>query len=450
MTHKRALIVDDSRSARVALQRMLEEHALDVETAESAEQALEYLSNHSPDVIFMDHMMPGMDGFEAVKAIKDNPLTATIPIMMYTSKQGEVYVGQARALGAVGVLPKQIEAVDVIRVLESLHLIPTETAATSQDDTHLETGDTSHQQTSLNDTDQGLHEMIQELFRQQRAILRRDFLDSYEEIAARAAIETKNPALPEPPDYAVDPLRPEAARSSFLTTAMITVLAVMTLAFAKLYWDMKDRWQSQSERLAEVIQQQSLVSDNATQAQLLFAQSRESSSSTSPQVLEAVQWAFNNSGEYAWDETPLDDTRRKTIEELVDKLQALGFSGQINISTHVGDFCMTQDTDGTEILAPPDLPASECRRLGFSPGEAIQLGSRQSDSFANFISNFSERTNAAITIRTSTTGNISPLVLYPPLTNTMTADEWNRIAAKNNRIVITLTEKETRAKIYER
>ena len=46
------------------------------------------------------------DGFQAVQAIKNNPQTATIPIMMYTSQQGEVYVGQARALGAVGVLPK--------------------------------------------------------------------------------------------------------------------------------------------------------------------------------------------------------------------------------------------------------------------------------------------------------------------------------------------------------
>ena len=72
---------------------MLEAHELDVDTAESAESALEYLNGHRPDVIFMDHLMPGMDGFEAVTAIKNNPDTATIPIMMYTSQQGELYVG---------------------------------------------------------------------------------------------------------------------------------------------------------------------------------------------------------------------------------------------------------------------------------------------------------------------------------------------------------------------
>ena len=124
MTGKRALIVDDSRSARVILSRMLEHHGMAVDTAESAEQALEFLAQSRPDVIFMDHLMPGMDGFQAVQAIKSDPLTATIPLMMYTSQEGELYVSQARALGAVGVLPKTVRPVDVSRVLYQLHLLP--------------------------------------------------------------------------------------------------------------------------------------------------------------------------------------------------------------------------------------------------------------------------------------------------------------------------------------
>ena len=123
-TGKRALIVDDSRSARVILSRMLEQHGMTVDTAESAEQALEYLQRNRPDVIFMDHLMPGMDGFQAVQAIKADPLTATIPLMMYTSQEGELYVSQARALGAVGVLPKTVRPVDVSRILYQLHLLP--------------------------------------------------------------------------------------------------------------------------------------------------------------------------------------------------------------------------------------------------------------------------------------------------------------------------------------
>jgi CheY-like chemotaxis protein len=124
MAGKRALVVDDSKSARVILSRMLEKYAIEVDMAESAELAIDYLKRNRPDAIFMDHLMPGMDGLQAVRAIKGDPQTAMIPIMMYTSQEGELYVSQARALGAMGVLPKQVRPVDVSKVLYELRLLP--------------------------------------------------------------------------------------------------------------------------------------------------------------------------------------------------------------------------------------------------------------------------------------------------------------------------------------
>ncbi len=123
MSAKRALVVDDSRSARAFLARILERHEISVDAAESAEAAIEYLARNKPDVIFMDHMMPGMDGFQAVQTIKNNPRTSSIPILMYTSQEGDLYAGQARALGAEGVLPKQIKQSDVTRMLYQLRLV---------------------------------------------------------------------------------------------------------------------------------------------------------------------------------------------------------------------------------------------------------------------------------------------------------------------------------------
>src|SRR4051794_35826608 len=123
MSAKRALVVDDSKSARLFLSRILERHEITVDAAESAEQAIEYLARTRPDVIFMDHMMPGMDGFQAVQTIKNNPRTSSIPILMYTSQEGDLYLGQARALGAEGVLPKQIKQADVTRMLFQLRLV---------------------------------------------------------------------------------------------------------------------------------------------------------------------------------------------------------------------------------------------------------------------------------------------------------------------------------------
>ena len=97
---KKALIVDDSRSACQFLAKLLAERDVDSDSVNSAEDALDYLRSKKPDVIFLDHNMPGMDGLETVKIIKSNPETATIPVLMYTTEEGEVYLGQARALGA--------------------------------------------------------------------------------------------------------------------------------------------------------------------------------------------------------------------------------------------------------------------------------------------------------------------------------------------------------------
>lgn len=101
-----ALIVDDSATACRVLARHLARHDVDSSSVHSAEQALDHLQHHRPNVIFMDHSMPGMDGLETVRALKRNPETATIPVIMYTARDGEVYMGQARALGAVDVISK--------------------------------------------------------------------------------------------------------------------------------------------------------------------------------------------------------------------------------------------------------------------------------------------------------------------------------------------------------
>ena len=127
MNNNLALVVDDSKLARAVLKKLLVEQGLDVDTSSSAEEALVYLYSRQPDVIFMDHTMPGMDGLLAVKAIKKNPKTAMIPIMMHTSKEGEMYVSQARALGAVGVLPKQMAHQELKKVLAELRLLPGQT-----------------------------------------------------------------------------------------------------------------------------------------------------------------------------------------------------------------------------------------------------------------------------------------------------------------------------------
>ena len=121
MPVKHALLVDDSKSARLVLRRLLEKKQLDVDLAESAEEALTYLKDNKPDVIFMDHMMPGIDGLEAAKIIHDNPDTATIPVIMCTSKEGDEFTSDAKAHGAVDVICKPPNPDSVSHILSILN-----------------------------------------------------------------------------------------------------------------------------------------------------------------------------------------------------------------------------------------------------------------------------------------------------------------------------------------
>ena len=110
------LLVDDSKSARYALRLQLQRHGAQVDTADSAETALERIAQTPPDAVLMDHTMPGMNGFEALEIIKSDPATAHIPVVMCTSHDDPVYSDQAIKRGALCVITKAAAP-------ERLHLV---------------------------------------------------------------------------------------------------------------------------------------------------------------------------------------------------------------------------------------------------------------------------------------------------------------------------------------
>lgn len=120
MMPKHALIVDDSQLAQYVLKKMLKEEDIDAECSASAEEALDYLKSNKPDVIFLDHTMPGMNGLELLKLLKNDAVTQEIPVMMYTSQEDQRYTEKAIDLGAIEVLPKQLKRPDLHRVLITL------------------------------------------------------------------------------------------------------------------------------------------------------------------------------------------------------------------------------------------------------------------------------------------------------------------------------------------
>lgn len=126
MTGKTALVVDDSKSARFALRKYLEKLDYSVDTAESAHAAYRQLRERQPDLIFLDHMMPGEDGFDALRQIRADPATAAIPVVICSGNEGETFVSDARSKGAADVLAKPPTPAQLQAVLERLTRKPTE------------------------------------------------------------------------------------------------------------------------------------------------------------------------------------------------------------------------------------------------------------------------------------------------------------------------------------
>ncbi|MBU3920360.1 MAG: response regulator, partial [Alphaproteobacteria bacterium] len=81
----RILIVDDIEANRRLLQAKLEAQYHSVLLASSGPQALDMAAEHDPEIILLDVMMPGMDGFEVCRRLKANPATNHIPVVMVTA-----------------------------------------------------------------------------------------------------------------------------------------------------------------------------------------------------------------------------------------------------------------------------------------------------------------------------------------------------------------------------
>lgn len=433
---KCALIVDDSRTSRAVLQRILETHELTVDTAVSAESALDYLTENRPDVIFMDHLMPGMDGFEAVAAIKRNPVTATIPIMMYTSQKGDVYVGQARALGAVGVLPKEVEPVEVSKILESLRIVgdpapPTEAADSAGED--LSSGDYA----LLEHPDQDMRLMLEDLFDQQRAILKRDLLRTSDAIAAKVADQIGATEDPEA-EFEVYKKR---RRMLALTAAAIATLAGIVIVLSTLLLQAYSRLQNTVDHntgLAESLSLQEAQSAGAQEALLRqLDDARQAIDTARASTLDTLEWGINRSGSYPFDEPALGDARVADFEELSARLQAIDFAGQVVIETHVGRYCLALGPNGYR-LASPEIMADRCDTLGFDADAGIEMSRQLSVAMANLVNASGMRTNGAIRFLVVPRGLTQPIVPYPVNATTVTAGEWNAVAAANNRIAVVL------------
>jgi CheY-like chemotaxis protein len=103
---RRVLLAEDDRFLRRAAEASLRRHGLEVLTAADGEEALRIARAESLDLILLDVMMPKLDGFEVLSALKQDDATAHIPVLVLSNLGQERDVAQAKALGAVAFLVK--------------------------------------------------------------------------------------------------------------------------------------------------------------------------------------------------------------------------------------------------------------------------------------------------------------------------------------------------------
>jgi CheY-like chemotaxis protein len=421
MVAKRALVVDDSRSARAFLAKLLEEQQIQVDAAETAEQAIEYLGNHLPDVIFMDHLMPGMDGFQAVQAIKANPRTASIPILMYTSQEGELYLGQARALGAAGVVQKTMSPGDVRAMLQQLELVPGRApAAKAEPAAQLQSTGEDEAEVSTVEVPAGTEgPSVEDLFKEEMAAMRRELAEALkvqsEQLTRemRGLISAIPPPLPQlqPAPVAMAPEKPRHSLGPWLLALAASISAAV---LGTLLW--------KEEQLHESARTE-LMDTKATVA-LLTAR-------LAPLPVDAIAVTV------PFGEVPLDGGRIDSLRDFVGRMAALGKPGTVEVRHYAGRYCLAGSAAAGYAVAEESLAASKCVLVAEASDPALGRKSAESPAFMSALEELRKQ-NAAISIDVAAGLGDAPGRSYPEISDASspTAGEWNAVAAANNRVEI--------------
>jgi two-component system phosphate regulon response regulator PhoB len=112
---KTILIADDDEDLRLLVQVTLENPTYRILTAVNGRKALESVNQHRPDLLIIDWMMPGLNGCEAVARMRENPETASIPVVMLTARDGLGAKEETASLSLAGYLDKPFSPLELIK-----------------------------------------------------------------------------------------------------------------------------------------------------------------------------------------------------------------------------------------------------------------------------------------------------------------------------------------------
>src|SRR6187399_1782746 len=102
----RVMVIDDSKTIRRTAETLLKKEGCEVVTATDGFEALAKIADHQPQVIFVDIMMPRLDGYQTCALIKNNPRFRNTPVIMLSSKDGLFDRARGRIVGSEHYLTK--------------------------------------------------------------------------------------------------------------------------------------------------------------------------------------------------------------------------------------------------------------------------------------------------------------------------------------------------------
>ncbi|PAV25313.1 twitching motility two-component system response regulator PilH [Tamilnaduibacter salinus] len=116
----RILIVDDSPTEVQKISSMLEKHQHDVISADNGADGVAKARAETPDLVLMDVVMPGLNGFQATRQLTRSPDTASIPVVIVTTKDQETDRVWGTRQGAKGYLVKPVNEDELVKTIDSL------------------------------------------------------------------------------------------------------------------------------------------------------------------------------------------------------------------------------------------------------------------------------------------------------------------------------------------